>query len=352
MRAAVVGDAGALVVSELPDPEPGPGQALVKVAACGVCGSDLLLLGKRMVQPGTILGHEIGGVVEALGAEVIDAPAGVGDAVAVAPALPCGSCARCAEGTPELCPTGIAGTLGLGARPGGLAGYVVAEPVQLAPLRAGLPAQAGALAQPLAIALHGVERGKVGAGERVVVVGGGSVGLLAALALRTTGVEGIVISQRPGARRSALERLGFEVVDPDAVVERAGDADVVLECSGTGAGLSQAIAVVRPGGRVVVLGLETEPVPVVPAFWVWKQLTLLGAFGYGTSFGAAVAALEGGEVPIDELTAHTASLDEVADLRQLVASAPTPKVLVDPWLGGQTPRSQPGGSHSGHARPR
>jgi 2-desacetyl-2-hydroxyethyl bacteriochlorophyllide A dehydrogenase len=331
MRAAVVGDAGTLVVSEVPDPEPGPAQALVRVAACGVCGTDLLLLDKRMVKPGAILGHEIGGVVEAFGADVRDAPARVGDAVAVLPALPCGTCPACAARTPELCPTGIAQTLGLGGRPGGLAGYVVVEPAQLVPLGTGVPAQVGALAQPLAIGLHGVARGEVHPGERSAVIGGGSVGLMAALALRTIGVEQIVIGQRQGARRTALERLGFEVVDPATVAEHARDADVVLECSGSGDGLAQAIATVKPGGRVVVLGLETQPVAVVPAIWVWKQLTLLGAFSYGTSFGDAVRALTSGDIPTEALTDHRASLDEVARLAELLARAPTPKVLVDPW---------------------
>ncbi len=331
MRAAVVNEAGtSLEVVERPVPEPAPGQALVRVAACGICGSDPLMLEHGMVKPGTILGHEVGGTV-ATGDRT-------GSAVALLPTLPCGHCAACRAGRPELCPEGLGRMMGLGGRPGGLAEYVAVDADQLVPLGDGVDPAVGALAQPLAVGWHGVTIAHVEAGERVAILGGGSIGLMAAIALRATGIEDVVISQRPGPRRDGLERLGFTVVAPDELAEHAGDVDVVLECSGSGAALSQAIATVRGGGRVVLLGLITEPVELVPAFWVWKEVTLAGAFGYGTSFPDAVAAIVSGAVPVEALTAHRVGLAEVAQPRELLGSAAGSKVLVEPWRGASSTR--------------
>jgi threonine dehydrogenase-like Zn-dependent dehydrogenase len=335
MRAAVVSQAASLEVVDLPVPRPAPGQARVRVAACGICGSDPLLLEHAIVAPGTILGHEVGGVVEDLNDPGPTAtPLAVGDAVAILPTLPCGSCRMCAAGTPELCPEGLARMMGIGGRPGGLAEHVVVDAAQLVALGDGVDPMLGALAQPLAVSWHGVTLAEVRSGERVAVLGGGSIGVMAALALRASGADEVVVSQRAGGRRDALERMGFTVVDPAELPDRARDVDVVLECSGSGEALAQAIAIVRGGGRVVLLGLTTEPLELVPAFWVWKEITLRGAFGYGSSFPDAVAAIVSGAVPTEALTAFRIGLDAVAHPREVLAGAGAPKVLVEPWRAG------------------
>lgn len=331
MRAAVIGQDGRFEVTSVPDPEMADDQVLVRVSACGVCGSDVHMRRAGLVYPGMLMGHEIGGTVEACGSEVDGFAAG--DAVAVMPTLPCGTCVACAAGRPQLCQQQGPFAMGLGVRPGGLAEYVSVWPGQLFHLPDGIPAHVGALAEPLAVGLHGVNESGIGAGSHAVVLGGGSIGLMAAIGLRAAGVTDFFVSEPVAQRRAVLADLGFDTCEPTRMAAGAHGPSVVFDCSGVGSVLQDATGIVRPGGTVMLMGVVEVPTTVLPIFWVVKEVTIRGVFAYGELFPDAVVALGDGRVDPAPLSAHTVPLEAIEEVfDQLATAEAPPKILVDPWL--------------------
>lgn len=330
MRAAVIGEGGHFDVGTIADPELGDDQVLVRVAACGVCGSDVHMRRSGLVYPGMIMGHEMGGTVEAIGSSVQGfAP---GEAVAVMPTLTCGTCRQCAAGRPQLCVNQTPYTMGLGIRAGGLAEYVTVWPGQLHKLPAGVPAHVGALAEPLAVGLHGVTESGIAPGERAVVLGGGSIGVMTAIALRAAGVADFFVSEPSAERRETLAGLGFETCEPARMAGRAEQPAVVFDCTGVGPVLQEATSVVASGGTVMLMGVVEVPTTLMPMIWLVKEVTIRGVLAYGETFPDAVAALADGRVDTGALAAHTVPLEATEATFDLLATAAAPpKVLVDPW---------------------
>jgi L-iditol 2-dehydrogenase len=230
---------------------PGPGEALVRVEACGICGTDLRIASgaHRAYPDGTVRvpGHEIAGVVEAAGAR-----AGVseGDRVFVAPNVGCGRCDQCRAGRVNLCRTPQA--LGI-TRDGALATHVLAaadvvEQGNLLPLPNGADPAAVAVAEPLACVLRGQRPCRIAEGDDVLIVGAGPVGLLHLLAARTRAPHSIVVSEpSPDRRRQAAERGADLAVAPE---ELEGTFDVVIVAAPSGQAQVVALERAAPGGRV------------------------------------------------------------------------------------------------------
>jgi len=277
MRAAVTRGGSSLAVERVARPEPGPGEVRVRVTACGICGSDLHLLRAGFMAPGHTPGHEMAGRVDALGSGVRGLREG--QAVAVEPFRSCGSCALCAAGRDPLCRE--ARLLGVHA-PGGLAEYVVAPARRLFPAPDDLAAPLAALAEPLAVSVHGLRRGALVAGERVVVLGAGSVGLLTLLAARALGAGETWITARHAHQAEVARQLGAARVLAEGEAPAPGDeADLVVETVGGGADtLAEAAAWVRPAGRVVVLGVFLAPVVLQTLPLLMKEASLLWSYCY------------------------------------------------------------------------
>ncbi len=265
MRAAVFLGPGTMELRSIPRPEPGPGEVLVRVAACAVCGTDLRILagGKtRGVYPPRVLGHEIAGRVVALGegaAQHTDVQ--VGQRVAIPPGIPCGACRFCTTGQENLCRR----RQGIGYRyDGGFAEYLLvpASGVQrglLFPIPDSLSDAEAAIAEPLACVVNGQRKSQVGLGDVVVIAGAGPIGLMHLQLARLAGARKVLVSEPSAARRELAEALGASrTVDPqherlvEVVKEETGGdgADVVVAAIGVPGLVNELLEIARPGGRV------------------------------------------------------------------------------------------------------
>ena len=299
-----------LRLEEVPEPEPpGPGEALVEVAYCGVCGTDVheYTAGPHMIRPGPhpltghrpplALGHEISGTVRALGGPVPGIE--VGDRVAVDPCWRCGTCRWCVRGDYHICPKG--GSVGL-ASPGGLAELVTVPAAGLVRLPDGVPDEPAALAEPLAVGLHAVRRGGVTPGDNVLVLGAGPIGFAAVLAARAAGAAGVYVSEPSARRRELVAGLATEVYDPAAsdprreVYLRTGRVgpDVVVEATGVPELAAAAVSSARRGGRIVLAGIGDRPASLDLTALTFYERTLVGSLGYTFDVARVVGLLDGG----------------------------------------------------------
>ena len=239
-------------------PAPGPGEVLVRVEECGICGSDLKMYAgtHAFMRPPIVMGHEISGVVERVGDDV---DLELGTPVTVFPPIGCGDCFHCRNGREQLCET--MEFFG-GQRAGGLADLVVIPQTHVLPIPPEVPAELRVLIEPLSVAVHGVARGAPLADERAVVIGAGAIGLFTALVLRTRGLREIVVAEIEPRRLQRAEALGFIPADaareslPDAVARlvRPEGADCVFECAGSQDTIAAAIIATRKGGRTIIVG--------------------------------------------------------------------------------------------------
>ena len=333
MRAAVFGETGQIALTDRDQPEPRPGWVRLSIGAVGICGSDLNFLyahgdASKGVQPG----HEMAGVVEATGD---NATIATGTRVAVEPVTGCGRCGYCRRGLPNLCPE--VRLFGF-ARPGGMAEQVVVPESSLYTLPGDLPHHIAALAEPMAVAVRGVRLGNVALNERVVVLGGGSIGALCILAARAAGAGEILVTARHPHQRELATALGADRVfgDAAAVLDAVGEqhADVVLETVGGRANtLTEAVQVVRNGGRIVMLGVF-EGAPTLPGLdFFRKELTLRGSNCYGHEcatgdFAAATDLIVRHRDQLDPVVSHRFKLDQVADAFAAAADKSTRSIKV------------------------
>ena len=298
MQAVVVSGPGALRVETVPDPAPGPGHVVLKVAACGICGSDLHVHQLGALPAGTIYGHEFCG-------EVTESGEGfrAGDRVCALPVLSCGRCDRCRRGMGMYCETQAA--IGLGAAPGAFAEYVAVASHEIVKLPDGIDDDHGALIEPLAVGLHAVKTARLRRGDRCVILGAGPIGLSVLLWARHFQAGDVIVSERSPARRALAEKFGASVVvdparTPVAEIAHgsgAGGVSTVFEATGVAGLIDQAIACAGFRGHVVVVGVCIGPDAIQPAVAITKEARLSFVFAYEKDdFTETVTRLAGGEI--------------------------------------------------------
>jgi (R,R)-butanediol dehydrogenase/meso-butanediol dehydrogenase/diacetyl reductase len=334
LTAAYVGDR-TMSVEEATARPPGPGEVQVEVAYVGICGTDLHILHGSMdsrVSLPAIIGHEMSGRVAALGEGV--SGWAVGDPVTVMPLDWDGTCPACLAGNEHICQH--LDFVGIDS-PGALQGRWNVRADLLVRLPTGLALDRAALVEPVAVAVHDVRRSEVSAGDQVVVLGGGPIGVLIAVVARDAGAT-VVISEPDPGRRAMITELGIDTVDPtttDLVSEvetRTGGAgaDVVFEVSGAAPAVLAATSVAKVRGTVVVVAIHPKPTPVDLQRVFWRELRLLGARVYQrTDFERAVELIASGVVPADDLITEIVGIDAVADAFAALESGRAMKVLVD-----------------------
>jgi (R,R)-butanediol dehydrogenase/meso-butanediol dehydrogenase/diacetyl reductase len=327
---------------ELPEPEPAPGRAVVEIACCGICGTDLEAWAHGTPYRPAICGHEWSGTVSKLPPEV--RALREGDRVAIGIAAACGACAPCRAGDPDHCQPAFLGMLGLGplaAAHGGFARAIAVEAARLVPVRAVISDETAALLEPSAVALHAVRRSGLREGDRVVVLGAGPIGLLVLQCARALGASALLAVEPNPVRRAQAQALGASgVLDPAREDLSAGvretfgapGPDLVFECAGAPGTLAQAGALVRRGGTVALVGLAATPTEIHPGAWLAQELRLVASLGYvREEFDLVQDLIVAGRLTPASLVSARAPLAELpAAFERLHAEPDVIKLLVDP----------------------
>jgi len=327
-----------MAVEDVPDPEPAPGEVLLKVRYCGICGSDVHLLSRGIFFLGAIPGHEVSAEVVALGSGVSGWQCG--DLVATAGGGKCGQCEYCRAGKPHLCEQPKEG-FGMGRRPGGFAQWLVTDQESLLRVPPHLDLAHAALTEPLSVSLHAVELSQIEAGQGVLVTGAGPIGLLVIEMLKSRGARPIIVSEPAAGRRALAERLGVDrVIDPTtedlAEVVRAAmgrGPHAVFESSGAAAAAQAGFGLLRPAGVLVAVGSSEASYSFSSLLLMARELRVQGSYGSGGRMPVALDVLAAGKVQAADIITHVAPLAEGdACMRELADRPAHGKVLIDPWL--------------------
>ncbi len=325
-RAIVIHAAHDLRVETRDTGEPGPGQVRVRIRAGGICGSDLHYFqhggfGAIRVKHPMVLGHEVAGMIDAVGDGVTLLKPG--QAVAVNPSLPCGRCRYCLDGAAQHCLD--MRFYGSAMRDphvdGGFRESLVCEATQAVPLPDGLDTTTAAFAEPLAVCLHAARQAGPLLGRRVLVTGCGPIGVLAIAAARMGGAREIVATDLSDAPKQVALRLGADRFHADGLDTYAPDKgffDVALEASGSPRALLGILPVVRPGGTIVQIGIGGD-VPVPMSVLAAKEITWRGTFRFHAEFAMAVEALAARRIDVAPLLTERFPIDRAQEAFALAA---------------------------------
>lgn len=316
MKVARLHSAGEVRLHDEPTPTPGPGETMVHVTAVGLCGSDLHWFGEagigdaRVVRP-LVLGHEFAGVTEA------------GQHVAVDPAIPCEVCEFCRKGNPNLC-TALH-FAGHGTDDGGLREMLAWPTRCLHPIPDSLNDADGAMLEPLGVALHAVDLGKVRTGMRVGVFGCGPIGLLVLQVVQAAGAVDVLVTEPLEHRLDAAQRLGAKEW------KLGQEVDVAFECAGENAAVDDTIAAVKPGGRVILVGIPGEDRTTFTASVARRKgLTIKLSRRMKHAYPRAIRLVESGRVDVRSLVTHRFSLAKITEAFAVAHRREGLKVIVEP----------------------
>ncbi len=315
--------------------EPGEGEVQIEVAFCGICGTDLhVYLGHMDARIGNhrVIGHEMSGTVTAVGHGVTTAS--FGDRIVVRPLDHCGECPSCQRGFQHVCQN--LKFLGLDTD-GAFQRYWNVPAHTLHSVPDGMPLDLAALIEPTAVACHDVRRGRVEAGEDVLVIGGGPIGMLVALVAQQAGAN-VTVSEVNPARLAMAADLGCATVDPRAenpvetIMSMTGGkgADVVFEVSGTKPGVDLMTAATATRGRIVMVAIHATQ-PEVDLFqFFWKEIEMLGARVYEPQdYDEAIRLVADGAIDARKLITSIKPLDDIQGaFDELADSSASMKTLI------------------------
>jgi L-iditol 2-dehydrogenase len=313
MRASVLSGASSISVEQRPIPAVQSDEVLVRVAAVGVCGSDVHYyregrIGDFVVEGPLVLGHEVSGRIAAVGAGVD--PGRIGQRVAIEPQRPCRVCWQCKSGRYNLCPD-----MRFYATPpvdGAFCEYVTIQADFAHPVPDSVSDEAAALLEPLSVGIWACRKARIVPGSRVLIAGAGPIGVITAQAARAFGAAEIIVSDPVADRRQLVERFGATwTLDPTAEDVAGLGVDAFIDASGATPAVISGITAVRGAGVVVLVGMGADqialPIPVIQN----RELTITGVFRYTDTWPTATGLVASGQVDLDSLVTARFGLDDV-----------------------------------------
>lgn len=312
------------------------GELLVKVEACGVCGTDVHIVeGTSRSTPPVVLGHEYAGRVEDIGNDVKGVSPG--NRVAIDPNIACGTCFYCRRGLVHLC----ANLRALGVDiDGGMAEFCIVPAEQAYRLPDSMPAELSAFIEPVSCAVHGIDKAAIRGGDTVVVIGGGTIGLIMMQLARNAGAGRTIVVEPLPHKQAIAQKSGADVIlDPASVDIRSAildltnvGADVVIECVGKPETMRLAIDLARRGGIVEFFGVCPigESIAVEPNQVYFKELTIVGSYVNPHTFDRAIMMLQSQRVRIDAFQIDRFPLDGVHEALRYQREGKTMKSIIQP----------------------
>lgn len=332
MKSAVFYEKHKLIVEDIETPKPGKNEVLIKVMACGICGTDVHIFegdeGAAATPAGTVLGHEFSGVIEMLGEGVSGYQ--VGDKVCVDPNKLCGDCYYCRNGIGHFCENmiGIGTTVN-----GGFSEYCVVPVSQLYKVSDKATFEEAAMAEPVACCMHGIDMCDISCGDTVMVIGGGMIGLIMLQLAKLKGAAKLIIVEPVEAKREHAKRLGADLcIDPfneDVKAVLAANnierINTVIECVGNVKTMEQAISYAGKKSTVMLFGLSKpdDMLPIKPFELFKKEIVLKASFINPYTQTRAIELIDSGKIDVSSMIYSINSLEEL------------PKILADGELRRQ-----------------
>ena len=336
MKSVVFCEPDKLVVEDRPIPEVGEYDVLVKVHACGICGTDVHILhGEHIVEFPVIPGHEFSGEVVEIGSEVVNVH--VGDRVTIDPNIVDHTCYFCRRGEINLCENLTAVGVNFD---GGYAEFCRVPAVQVYKVPDGVSLDEAAMAEPLACCIHGADQANIMPGSTVVVLGAGSIGLILVQLARISGARHIIVSEPDERKRSLAAQLGADAqlnplaedVFAEVLTRTSVGADIVIESAGRLETAELALKLARRGGTVLQFGVVSpnQVAKVAPYDVYYKELTIRGSFVNPVTHSRAVELLASKQVDVVPLVTHRFPLDKAAEALEAAQGGDAVKVLLVP----------------------
>jgi len=335
MKAAIIKEKGLLSVEEVPSPQAGAGDVVIKVRYCGICGSDVRLFHDGFYPVGLIMGHEFCGTISEVGYGVEGWA--VGDRVTAMPAVMCGNCYYCLRGQRHHCRNikivGVDREM-----QGAFAEYVKVKADVLHRLPQEVSDEEAANIEPCAVSLRAVRRSEIAIGDSAVIFGAGSIGLFALQCARVAGARSVYVVEPAQGRASAAAILGADVVfdpeEPDVpgkVQQLTGEgADIAYVCTASPPAFQQAAQTVKRQGKVILVGGD-GPAQVVPEFLMWKEVEVKGSYMYVDEFALVIELFRQRKLKCEDMISDVIPLERMPEaLKSLTKPTSEIKVLVQP----------------------
>lgn len=339
MKAAILDDVKKFKIVDVEKPTADNEKVIIDVIKTGICGSDIHNWDAGQPK-GLIMGHEFTGKVVNPGSRY---DLKVGDRVTALPISPCGHCEACETGNPQYCPETWNHAVGLSLdNPGGLTATIAVRPDMVLKLPDNMKDEEGAMVEPTAVGLHAIHLADIRVGDKVLVVGGGIIGLVSAMFAKLEGAEFVAISETNEARGQKSVTLNvaddwFNAKDPNflnnVMQKTEGGFDIVIDCSGNTKAVESELMTVKPGGTIVLVGVSQKPIEFASIIAVMKELTIKGAIGYTKEeFKKCISLIANKKIDVMKFVDDIVPLTDVQKAYERLTSGTDSavKIMVDP----------------------
>ena len=339
MKAAILEDIKKFKIADVDAPKPDNNKVIIDIIKTGICGSDIHNWDAGEPK-GLIMGHEFTGKVVNPGSRT---DLKIGDRVTALPISPCGNCEACETGNPQYCSETWTHAIGLSLdNPGGLTSTIAIRPDMVLKLPDNVTDEEGAMVEPTAVGLHAVHLADIRVGDKVLIVGGGIIGLVSAMFAKLEGAEFVAVSETNEARGKKSVKLNvaddwFDAKDENFLnnifTKIPNGFDVVIDCSGTTKAVESELMTVKPGGTIILVGVSPKPIEFASILAVMKELTIKAAIAYTKEeFKNCISLMANKKIDVMKFVDDIVPLEETQKAYERLTSGTDDavKIMIDP----------------------